>query len=239
MSGRLGPNLDLSRPVRLSDQLYESILAQIVAGEFPESAKLPTENSLCQRFGVSRPVVREAIARLQADGLVTSVQGAGTFVRRKPTSPVLQFAPIGSLADIQRCFEFREAFEGETAYLAAQRRDDEDIAALKKALDALNEAIQSKQLGQKEDIAFHRAVTMATHNHYFLSVSESIADHTATSIQLSRTLSLQQPTDRLYLVQSEHVAVFDNILKGDAEGARDAMRLHITNARRRIFEGAL
>ena len=229
---------ELSRPVRLSDTLYESILRDIAAGTFQEKQRLPTESALSERFGVSRPVVREALARLQVDGLVHTVQGSGTFVQKKPTSAVLKFAPVGSIADIQRCFEFRQAFEGETAYLAAERRSDADLAAIKEALDSLEAAIRSGRVGQDEDIAFHAAVTRATQNKYFILVAESIAEHTAFGIQLSRTLSLHQSSERLFTVQREHIAVYEAVREGTPSAARDAMRRHIQNARARIFEGA-
>jgi DNA-binding FadR family transcriptional regulator len=81
--------------------------------------RLPSESRLCEVFGVSRPVVREAISRLQADGLVVTRHGAGTFVAKRPREEFLRLAPIGSLADLMRCYEYRIALEGEAASLAA------------------------------------------------------------------------------------------------------------------------
>ena len=69
---------------RLADQLYERIVSQIVSGTLPTGERLPPRARLCDIFGASRPIVREAIIRLQADGLVVTRHGAGTCVARAP-----------------------------------------------------------------------------------------------------------------------------------------------------------
>jgi DNA-binding FadR family transcriptional regulator len=223
--------------MKLSDRLYEQILALIINGEFPENSKLPTEIELSDRFGVSRPVVREALARLRDDDLIHSRQGAGSFVLRRPDKAVLRLAPMGSIADIQRCFEYRVALEGEAAFLAAQRHDAEGLAAIEKALRDLDEVIATGKLGVDADLAFHLAVADATTNHFFQATLHSIQSHIGFGMNLARSLSLNLPEERLHQVQSEHNAVFRAIRDRDAVGARAAMRTHLENARRRVFEG--
>src|SRR5918994_190000 len=90
---------------KLSAGIYEKLFERIVGGEFPVNARLPSETELARRFGASRPVVREALARLRDDGLIVSRQGSGSYVKRRPDQAVLQFVPVGSIADIQPCFE--------------------------------------------------------------------------------------------------------------------------------------
>ena len=107
---------------KLSDQVYERILSKIVDGAFPENSKLPTEIELSKRLEVSRPVLRQALARLREDEVISSRQGSGSYVMRRPAPQMLDFAPVGSIADIQRCFEFRAAVEGAAAALAAPIR---------------------------------------------------------------------------------------------------------------------
>ncbi|MEZ7881334.1 MAG: GntR family transcriptional regulator, partial [Rhodospirillales bacterium] len=111
----------VTRDWKLSDQAYERILAKIVDGQFPENSKLPAEIELSKQLEVSRPVLRQALARLRQDEVISSRQGSGSFVMRRPASQMLDFAPVGSIADIQRCFEFRAAVEGAGAALAAER----------------------------------------------------------------------------------------------------------------------
>ena len=92
MQRQMQPHSQLAplRPLKLSEQIHDQLLALIMGGEFPERAKLPTESQLAIRFDVSRTIVREALARLRDDGIVLSRQGAGTFVKRRPDRAVLK-----------------------------------------------------------------------------------------------------------------------------------------------------
>lgn len=114
----LGPT---RRASTLSDRVYGNIVESMLEDRYPEGAKLPSEAELARINGVSRPVVRQALSRLRDDGLVRSHKGAGSFVRRRPGQTMLSFAPLESIADMQRCFEFRSCLEPEAAKLAALR----------------------------------------------------------------------------------------------------------------------
>ncbi|GHA43919.1 GntR family transcriptional regulator [Amylibacter ulvae] len=228
------------KPVRdrtLSDSVYERILAMIVSGEFPVGDKLPTEHALCSQLEVSRPVLRQALTQLRDDGVIVSRQGSGSFVQQRPEVAVLDFAPIGSIADIQRTFEFRAGIEGEAAYLAAQRRTENDVKRLYNALVELDRCVKEGELGVNADEAFHSAVCAASDNQYFLAARNSIKTNILTGMNLTRNLSLTKPQERLELVQQEHYKIYHAIEKRDQDGARDAMRAHVENARKRVFEG--
>src|SRR5260370_36520200 len=154
-----------SETSRLPDRIYEEILEQIISGKFSTGDRLPSENQIGTEYKVSRAVVREALSRLLADGVTR--QGAGTFVQREPGREFLRLAPIGGIADLMRCFEFRIALEGEAAYLAAQRRTDEHMAAIDEAFKKLNEPNAASQLGVKEDIELHVPLPLSTAHHIF------------------------------------------------------------------------
>lgn len=222
----------------LSDKVYEQVLAMIVEGEVPVGARLPTEKVLSEQFQVSRPVLRQALKQLREDGVVVSRQGSGSFVQSRPDGAILDFAPVGSIADIQRTFEFRAAVEGEAAYIAAERRSSEDIARLKVALDELDRCVREGELGVDADEAFHTAVCVASDNQYFLAARISMKSNILTGMNLTRNLSLTKPQERLALVQKEHYAIFDAIVNGDRDAARRTMRDHVENARNRVFEGS-
>lgn len=224
--------------VKLSDQVYEAILTDIVHGRYPEGAKLPTETTLAQEFDVSRPVVREALARLRDDGLIQPRQGAGSFVLKRPGSALLKFAPIGSIADIQRVFEFRIAVEPMAARLAATRRDASMLDNIQEALDGLDEAISEGNVNVASDFAFHKAVANASGNSYFATTLFSLEQSVRTAMLLNRQLSLLNPVERLSLVQSEHKLVFRAIQDRDENAAFDAMYTHIKDARHRVFDGS-
>jgi GntR family transcriptional repressor for pyruvate dehydrogenase complex len=225
------------REPKLSYQVYERIFELIVSGEYPERSRLPSEFELSRRFGASRPVVREALARLRDDGLIVSRQGSGSYVQRRPDAAVLRFVPVGSIADIQRCFEFRVGLEGAAAALAAERREEEDLAEIKAAFQDLEECIRDGRLGVDADARFHRAVAQATHNPFHVSVQRSLEPHVAFGMNLARNLSLLRPATRLAIVQKEHEVIVEAIEARSGSRARIAMETHIANARRRVFEG--
>jgi DNA-binding FadR family transcriptional regulator len=222
----------------LSNKAYEVVLTMIVDGEFGVGSKLPTEQVLSQHVQVSRPILRRALKQLREDGVISSRQGSGSFVLKRPESVVLKFAPVESIADIQRTFEFRAAVEGEAAYIAAQRRSNADLERLKAALDELDHCIQKGQLGVDADEAFHAAVCLASDNKYFMTARTSMKSNIMAGMNLTRSLSLTKTLARLQMVQEEHVAIYDALVASDADKARETMRNHVTNARRRIFEGA-
>ncbi|SFR44411.1 FadR/GntR family transcriptional regulator [Litoreibacter janthinus] len=222
----------------LSDAAYESVLAMIAGGEFAVGSKLPSEEVLSQQLEVSRPILRRALKQLREDGVISSRQGSGSFVMRRPEGVMLQFAPIGSIADIQRTFEFRAAIEGEAAYIAAQRRDENDLKRLRSALAELDRCVQAGELGVDADEAFHEAVCTASDNKYFLAARSSMKSNILTGMNLTRSLSMTKTKDRLALVQQEHYAILDALVAGDPPAAREAMRVHVLNARKRVFEGA-
>lgn len=222
---------------KLSDLAYEKVLSLVVNGDFQVGDKLPSEHALSTQLSVSRPVLRQALKQLREDGVVVSRQGSGSFVNRRPGGEVLDFAPVGSIADIQRTFEFRAALEGEAAYLAAKRRTDDDLKNLKHALKVLDKCVAEGNLGVEADEAFHIAICRASDNQYFVSARTSMKSNILTGMNLTRNLSLLRPQERMQLVQEEHYAIFDAILAGDPEAARHAMRSHVENARDRVFEG--
>jgi len=221
----------------LSDKVYESILAKIMDGDIPIGAKLPTEQTLSEELGVSRPILRQALKQLREDDVVVSRQGSGSYVKRRPEGAVLDFAPVGSIADIQRTFEFRAAVEGEAAFLAAERRTDANLKQLQETLEELDRCISENELGVVADEDFHVAVCNASDNKYFVAARSSMKSNILTGMNLTRNLSLTKPEDRLRLVQGEHYDIFEAIRARDSEAARAAMRAHVENARKRIFEG--
>lgn len=227
------------RSVRLGDQLYELILARIVKGEFAEGERLPSEVRLCEEFGVSRPVVREALSRLQADGLVVSRQGSGSYVMRRPSEEMISIAPAGSIAELMRCFEFRIALEGETAALAALRRTPDDLRQIDAAMQGLDAVIAQGEVGTGPDVDLHMAIARATRNKLFEISLKSIFAQLEGGMQLARSLSLRRSRVRLETVQHEHSAIVDAIRAEDSEAARAAMRAHINNARNRILTDSL
>lgn len=220
---------------RLSDTVYERIMGDILSGLYPVQKKLPTETDLAETYGVSRPVVRDALARLRADGIVASRQGSGTHVLRMPAPGFMAIAPAGSIADLMRSFEFRVALEGEAAGLAAERRSERDLKELRSALKELELAIKQGKLGTDADMRFHNTIADATGNPFFKAALQTLSRYAAEGIEIARTLSLASSKSRVQLVQKEHQRVLEKIIERDVDGARDAMRTHLQNAKIRVL----
>jgi len=226
-----------NRLQKLSDRVYGDIIDRIISRDFVEGERLPSEEKLASLYGVSRPIVREALARLRDDGLVRSQRGAGSFVQRRPDRAMLEFAPLESLADIQRCFEFRIAVETEAARLAATKSTEEDRAALTKALALLEQRICDNALGVDADFSFHLCIAHATHNRFFSDTLLSLQAAITYGQNLARGLGLRRPEHHVPEVQIEHRDIHDAILAADAENAARCMQNHLSNSRRRVFEG--
>lgn len=224
-------------PARLSSTVYDGIVELIAAGRLALNARLPSEAKLSAMFDASRPVVREALARLREDGVVVSRQGSGSYVLRQPDAAVLNLNPVASIADVQRCFEFRAGLEAAAAALAAVRWEPADMRAIEEAMVALEHCLSTGVLGAEEDNRLHEAIADATHNSYYGSVQRLLRPHITAGMNISRSLSLLRPKVRIRHVQDEHVAIIEALRRRDADAARDAMQRHILNARQRMFEG--
>jgi DNA-binding FadR family transcriptional regulator len=222
-------------PEGLADRVYRELLAQIIDGNLREGDRLSTEQALAEQFNTSRPTVREALSRLRADGIVTSRQGAGTFVVRRPDPDVTRFMPLESMSDVRRVLEFRIVVESGAAALAATVADDADLQRIRAALQRLEAAVQARALGVEEDFELHLAVAQATHNQFFVSVIASIQPHMEFGMNLLRNFSLHRTDERMARVQSEHGDIVEAIAARDADAAGRAMRLHLENGRQRMF----
>lgn len=221
---------------RLSDQLYGSIFEEIVSGRFAVGAQLPSENEICERFGVSRPVVREALLRLRADGLVASQQGRGTFVIHQPAARIKSFARAQDLPGFLRCLEVRITLEGDAARLAGQRRTPKDLAAIEAAHARFAAGAKAGRHDADADLAFHLAIADATGNGFYRDVQEAIHASIAGFMHVSLALTRTGSRERTQRVLDEHVAILDAIRAGDGERARVAMQHHLMQARARVID---
>jgi GntR family transcriptional repressor for pyruvate dehydrogenase complex len=216
----------------LTDAVVASLQTWLLGGGLPPGSRLPSEHDLAGRLGVSRPVLREALAQLKASGLVESRRGSGLYTSLDPRPPALRVSrwQAGSLDVVRQIFELRGHLEAGAAELAAARRTDADLAALGEAMALQRAAARD---GAAEDLAFHFAVARAAHNDYFLRVLELLSAFLATAMKPS-------PEDqgnflaRKAAVEAEHAAVVEAIRTGDAAAAHEAMRAHLAAAWARI-----
>ena len=216
--------------------VVEGLRKRIRAGEFGPGAKLPTESQLSSHFGVSRTVVREAIAALAADGMVQSRQGAGVFVMAHAAAP---FSSIGGersnkISVALNVLEVRMGMEIEAAGLAAQRHSASQEAVI---LEAWNEFGRLLALGSptgKTDFAFHRAIAAATNNPFYLEVLDALGSRTIPC-DVASPWGTESVLTYEYQVglHEEHRRILAMISARDADGAREAMRDHLSRSQDR------
>lgn len=214
----------------VADQLKSLILSKKVkVGE-----KLPTENSLCESFGVSRTVIREAITHLKSLGLVETRRGVGTTVLRSTAMqarPAERINPT-TVIDILHLLELRLTLEPAAAELAALRHDDEDRKRLEAQHVAFSEAFATKNQAREEDYQFHFAIAKATKNPFFQSFYQQWSQSVIPRAKLL-SIDINPVSSERYLerVQEEHTYILEAILSHDAQAARETMFQHLNRAR--------
>lgn len=209
------------------------IAADIATGRLEPGARLPTEQELMAAMGVSRTVIREAVAALRAEGMIATRQGIGSFVARHPAHALFRIEPgqTESLTDVLHIMELRTAVETEAAGLAAERASPRQRRAIRQALAAIDAAIELGEAAVAEDFALHAAITDATGNPQFRRFLEFLGRFIIprASVRI-RALNL-----RAYLMtfQQEHRAIVAAIDAGSVDQARAAMREHLMMSRQR------
>ena len=234
MSNR-NPQLEVSfrpapRPPRLSDHVAEELLESIASGALQPGDRLPSERVLSDQFGVSRTVVREAIRSLSARGVLEARPGSGLVVSKLDPSSLTTLLTLFLESGVLRyddVHEVREAIESRMTGLAAARRTEEDLAALRAALAALAEALESGDVeaASHADVEFHRTIARATHNELFVMMLDSISD---VLLEVRRQ-TLTEPT-RLGMVVPAHERIVRAIEAGDPVPARGAMEEHLQDS---------
>ncbi|WP_159994654.1 FadR/GntR family transcriptional regulator [Roseomonas sp. 18066] len=223
----------------LSDTVYDRLATWLRADALPEGARLPGENALAERFSVSRPVLRQALARLRAEGRLESRKGSGTYIRAlaPPELPPIHFGPLGNIPDVRAFLEFRCGLESAMAAEAARRAEPGALARLAEARAGLEAETRAGRPSIEADVAFHQAVAEASGNRFYQAVMQALVEQTRFGIRLTRELAPMPDADRFATMRREHGRIADAILRGAAEAARAAMEQHLQNGIRRLFGG--
>ncbi|MBZ9674703.1 FadR/GntR family transcriptional regulator [Mesorhizobium sp. ES1-1] len=223
--------------VRRAPSLVEVVAARvredITSGIYAIGDKLPTERDLSEKYGVSRPIVREAIGTLKRDGLVATRQGLGAFViETKEIAFRLAGIDLTDALDIRNVIELLMAVESAATALAAERRSAEQLAAIERQLHSIQKAFDDGRAGIEEDLAFHREIVDASGNPHFREMSDFLESHVRNFIRKARASSLRNAL--LADVQREHVAIFKAIAEGSPQEARRAAEEHLRGAANRL-----
>ena len=197
--------------------------------------RLPSEQAMAQHFGVSRTVVREAIALLKADGILSTRKGSGAFVCEADAvhAGKADEATEQSVQSLLNLIEVRRGLEAETAALAALRRTPGQLAEIEHALRRIEEAVASGVSGVEEDVRFHLSIAEATGNPYWIKFVEMFAQSMRSAMKVTRANEARR-SDFAREVRLEHEAIVRAIAAGDPDKARAAACEHMARAAERV-----
>ena len=230
----------LRRRETLTGQLVKTVSERIASGVYAVGGRLPSEQEMIDEFGVSRTVVREAVANLRANGRVTTVQGVGAFVVQQEQTGAFQIEASGLslVQEMIAVLELRIGLESEAAVLAAQRRTDAHLLAMRKALAEMLAAIEKGEDAVRADMEFHRCIAEAAGNAHFLKLFNYLGDLLIPRARL-QSFRFDGAPLREYLnrIQREHEQICYAIERQDPEAARAALRLHLSGSLERLRRG--
>lgn len=175
--------LETTTRTSLVDQVIDQLRAQVEEGTWPVGARIPTEPELASSLGVGRNTVREAIRALVHAGVLESRQGSGTYVRAQTELSGVVRRRVAD-ATTRDVFEVRRALETEAARLAAARRTEADIAALRAALERCEKSWESGDVAAfaQADAEFHKVAVEASHNAVLIDIYAELGDAVRTGV---------------------------------------------------------
>ncbi len=220
------------RPARFATVVVEELAHQIIGGALAVGDVLPTEPVLCEQFGFSRTVIREAVKLLEERGLVRVEQGRGTTVQPRDAWNLLDPVVIrialeyDDMSLLDGLVTVRRLLEGEMARAAATRLSDADLATLAENLEGMETSYDDYERFRAFDLAFHAIVMKASGNEVGLTIVRTIHHHGGVTPLLSSGSS----RDLLERTVEDHRAIYDALEAGDGERAGDLISGHIANA---------
>ncbi|CAN5386921.1 FCD domain-containing protein [soil metagenome] len=223
----------------LADHITDLLASQIRSRAWPVNTRLPTEKLMTEEYGVSRTVIREAISRLKSEGLVETRQGSGTIVREPTASDAFRLgrADQDPARGVISIIELRRGIEAEMAALAAERRTALEMAQIQQALTAIARAVASGGDGVDEDLAFHMAISRATHNPHYGELLGMLTRALHDAIKVTRSNEARR-ADLAAQVRDEHQAICAAIRARDVAAAREAAFLHMQNTTQRLEQAS-
>ena len=217
-------------PPSLARGLVMQLTREIVGGQLKVGERLPTEQRLMATFGVSRTVVREAVAALKSEGLVVSRQGSGAFVAADARRRPFRIDPdtLGSNGAIVHVMELRLGVEIEAAALAASSAGPAELARVAEAHRAMTREVEAGRPALEEDFSFHCAVADATGNPLIGQFLRFLGPFIIPR-PLIRVRPHAPRARQVYLASllAEHARILEAIRGGEPTAARDAMRDHL------------
>lgn len=219
----------------VTTEVSRKLLEFLLAGHFAPGDRLPSERSMAEALGVGRSVVREALKSLTLLGLVEVRQGSGTYLKSTESDLLPQAIEWGLLLGAKRTQDLVEArryLEVVVAGLAAERRDQTDLDDLRRQLDRMRTAEGDRAAFVAADVAFHLRVAEAARNETLFQIMGSV--RSLLRVWIARVMD--RPGAQAAATAGEHAPIYEAILAGDSEAARNAMESHMAWAYARLEE---
>lgn len=221
----------LQRGQRLADRVADAIQQTLLSGELKPGDVLPSERELCKQFDVSRTVIREAVRSLSGKGLVQAVGGSGVRVLAVDANTVgesMRNLVHAAGIDYAKVDEIRHVIEVAAAGFAAERATAEDIGVVERSLEAMSDKLEDLEACVQADLAFHRALAVATQNELFLMLHDSLG---APLVDVRRRNLERGGLARRKRIVAAHRRILNEVKRGDPERARAMMREHLGQVR--------
>lgn len=220
----------------LATVAYRRLDEMISGPEWARGGRLPSEETLSRTIGVSRPVLRRAIAVLRDQGRVTSSRGSGNFVKPHPEEPQVTWPDVDvrNISELEQCMRFRMVLEAGIAEEAAFRREAGACERMTEANRRLDQSLPDGSLFEA-DFAFHLSLAEATANPFFAKALLGIKPQIRLTYEFGRRLRKIPLNEASRRVTSEHDRIIGAVCAGDGPAAREAMREHIGWGIERLF----
>jgi GntR family transcriptional regulator, transcriptional repressor for pyruvate dehydrogenase complex len=222
------------RSNNLAQGVLDALTQRILLGQLQPGEKLPSESTIVAEHGVSRTVVREALSKLQASGLVETRHGIGTFVLAPQAQSGLRLH-VDTVASVRSVLELRLGLEVQAVALAALRRSDEQLARMRVVLSDYQACLANNDSCVEADKRFHQLIAEATGNTFFTEIMQHLGNAMIPRTQVKGAERGGADFAQLgQLAHLEHEAIFNAIKRQDPDAARAAMVLHLSNSRDRF-----
>jgi len=228
------------RPAKLADAIAQHLESLVLEGSLRPHEKLPAERDLAERFDVSRPSLREALEKLEKRGLLYKGKGGTTFVApllgEGFTQPL--YAAMAERPDTTYDYlEFRRFVEGPASQFAALRGTEIDRGEIRLCFAAMEAAHRKDDPSDEAeaDAEFHLSIYEASHNLVMLHVMRSMSDLLRKDVFYNRAKLYQRQGVRELLL-AQHRTIFEAVVAGDPEAARNAAEAHVDFTREALQE---
>jgi len=219
---------------KLSARVAKELEKSILNKRFVPDQPIPSEARLCESFGVSRTVVREAIQQLKSQGIIHSIPGSGNYITRNNTSNLQRsMALLASLNEgtplYLEILQLRQLLEIDCIKSACAAADNKFISELESFVSTMRNNFDSPETVVKADHAFHLTIIKASGNHLFYTILESLYD---SFVKIG--MKVYDSRESLQAICDEHAAITEAIKNGQTQEACDLLIQHIDQSRRNL-----